>query len=74
MELVNLVRVAEFCATLKRVVTPKCFYRLYESDIHCVFAWMSIPTCCVLDAVEACGDETCRCNKLREIAEKLEYF
>ncbi len=68
-------RAVEFCAALKRVA-PNCFYRLYESHIHCVYAWMSIPTCCVLDAVEACGGETRRCNKLREIAERLaaRYF
>ncbi len=62
--------VVEFCAALKRAA-PNCFYRLYESDIHCIYAWAQKPTCCVLDAIEACGNETCKCNKLREIAERL---
>ncbi len=62
--------VVEFCTALRRTA-PNCFHRLYESDIHCIYDWATKPTCCVLDAIETCGNETCKCNKLREIAERL---
>jgi hypothetical protein len=65
------------CAALRRAA-PNCFYRLYESDIHCVYAWVprlrrhaTSAASDAVGAVEACNDETCACRRLREIADRL---
>jgi len=68
----------ELCAMLRRV-TPNCFHRLYESDMHCIYAWEPklnrhpISTMAdVASIIEACNvDEACICKKLKKIIDRL---
>jgi hypothetical protein len=64
----------ELCSALRRVA-PNCFYRLYESELHCIYAWeprlrrhvISIMAD-VAGIAETYGNV---CRKLMEIADRL---
>jgi hypothetical protein len=77
MDAEQLRHAIKLCAMLKSAA-PNCFYRLYESDLHCIYAWeprlrrrINSTAAGVAGMIESCSDETCICKKLAEISARL---
>ena len=75
IDMERLKHAMELCSRLRRAA-PECFHLLYESHIHCIYAWETRlrhrATSTMADVAgifETCGgDEACICRKLMEIA------
>ena len=78
MDAEQIKHAIELCNRLRRAA-PECFHLLYESDMHCIYAWetrlrrrVALTMADVAGIFETCGgDETCICRKLMKIADRL---
>ena len=76
MDAERIKHAIQLCSALRHAA-PSCFHLLYESDMHCTYAWEPrlrrhpiTTTADVASIVEICGnDEACICKKLMEITD-----